>query len=394
MACNGMPSSTKVKMKDFYQILGVAEGATIEQIKKAYRSLAKKFHPDANPNNKQSENKFKEINEAYEVLSDKDKRSKYDQMRKWGAGAFGGYESGAGRGGYRPDADTESDFGDLSSIFGNAGNEQGGGFGSFADIFSSIFGEGGGSFRSQGFGRGNRPYQGDDLYSEIDVPFATAAQGGQISINVNVTDTCPVCHGNGAAPGTKPSTCPDCGGRGVINFTQGNFSVSRPCPRCLGRGVIITQQCPRCQGTGSVTEPRQVAVKIPAGIQSGQTIRLKGLGNPGMNSGQSGDLFLKINVIPHHFFWRKGQDIHVRVPLSDEQATSGAKIRVRTIGGNKIELKIPPDTKSGAKLRLKGLGIMSEGRKGDMIVEVDVKTSKSSGPDKKDQGAKKENVQS
>lgn len=375
-------------MKDFYKILGVPEGATVEQIKKAYRSLAKKYHPDANPNNKQAENKFKEINEAYEVLSDKEKRAKFEQMRKWGAGSFGGYDSGSAR----PGTSTQYDFGDLSSIFGDfasrgGGGGGGGGFGSFADIFSSIFGEGGSAFRSQGFGRGNRAMSGEDLYSEMEIPFETAAQGGQMAFHINVTDTCPVCHGNGAAPGSKPVTCPECGGRGTINFTQGNFSVSRPCPRCLGRGIIIAQPCPKCGGTGSITEPREISVKIPPGIQPGQTIRLKGLGNPGMNSGSAGDLYLKMNIAPHHFFWRVGLDIHARVPISDALAASGAKVRVRTISGQKIELKIPSGTKSVTKLRLKGLGITSGGRKGDMIVEIEVRSAA------KKQGQGKENAQ-
>ena len=371
-------------MKDFYKILGVPEGATVEQIKKAYRSLAKKYHPDANPNNEQAENKFKEINEAYEVLSDKEKRAKYEQMRKWGAGSFSGYDSGRAH----PGTSTQYDFGDLSSIFGDFGSRgEGGGFGSFADIFSSIFGEGGGAFRSQGYGRGNRAMSGEDLYSEMEVPFETAAQGGQMAFHINVTDTCPVCHGDGAAPGSKPVACPECGGRGTINFTQGNFSISRPCPRCLGRGIIIAQPCPRCRGTGSITEPREISVKIPLGIQSGQTIRLKGLGNPGMNSGSPGDLYLKINIAPHHFFWRDGLDIHARVHISDNLAALGTKVRVRTITGKKVELKIPLGTRSGAKFRLKGLGIAADGQKGDMIVEIDVR------PAAKEQGQSKENVQ-
>jgi molecular chaperone DnaJ len=371
-------------MKDFYKILGVPEGATVEQVKKAYRSLAKKYHPDANPNNKQAENKFKEINEAYEVLSDKEKRGKYEQMRKWGAGSFSGFDSGRAR----PDMSSQNDLGDLSSIFGDFGGRgEGGGFGSFADIFSSIFGEAGGASRSQGFGRGNRSMSGEDLYGEMEVPFETAAQGGQMAFHINVTDTCPVCHGDGAAPGSKPTACPECGGRGTINFTQGNFSVSRPCPRCLGRGIIIAQPCPRCRGTGSVPEPREISVKIPPGIQSGKTIRLKGLGSPGINSGSAGDLYLKMNIAPHHFFWRDGQDIHARVPISDALAASGTKIRVRTISGQKIELKIPPGTKSGAKFRLKGMGITANGQRGDMIVEVDVK------PVGKEPGQSKENAQ-
>jgi len=354
-------------MKDFYQILGVPETAGEDEIKKAYRKLAKRYHPDANPGNKQAENNFKEISGAYDVLSDKQKRSQYDQMRKYGAGGFGDF-GGFGRGGARPGAGTQGgvDFEDLSSIFGEFG-----GFGSFADLFSSLFGDrpGAGMHGAQG----RRVMQGEDLYSEIEVPFETAAKGGQITVRVNVNEQCSMCRGTGSKSGSAPKICPECRGRGTISFVQGNFAVSRPCPGCLGRGQIETVDCQNCAGKGTVRQPREIAVTIPGGIENGKNIRLKGLGNPGTNGGQPGDLYLRVNITQHHFFWREGLDIYCRVPISIAQAVHGTKIRVRTIADKKVELKIPPGTRSGSRFRLRGFGLSHNGRKGDQIVEIEIK---------------------
>jgi molecular chaperone DnaJ len=352
-------------MKDFYQILGVPETAGESEIKKTYRKLAKRYHPDANPGNKQAENKFKEISEAYDVLSDKQKRSQYDQMRKYGGG-YGGY--GGGRA--RPGAGEGFDFGDLSSMFGEFG-----GFGSFADIFSSIFGDMPGTGMRGAGSRHSR--EGEDLYSEIDVPFETAVKGGQVTVRVNVNEQCRVCNGTGAKSRAAPRICPDCQGRGTVTFAQGNFAVSRPCPRCLGRGRIISEPCGNCRGAGTVRQPHNLAVRIPVGIELGKNIRLQGLGNPGVNGGRPGDLYLKVNITGHHFFWREGMDIHCRVQISASQAEKGTKIRVRTIADKKVDLKIPPATRAGAKFRLKGYGLAQGGRKGDQIVEIQIKPSKS-----------------
>jgi molecular chaperone DnaJ len=349
-------------MKDFYQILGVSENASDDEIKKAYRKLAKKYHPDANPGDKQAENRFKEISEAHEVLSDKNKRAQFDQMRRFGGG-FGGARPGAEFGGQGVH------FEDLSSMFG-----QSGGFGSLADIFSSIFGENLGGFgSSSGSGRTRGPMKGDDLYTDITIPFSTALNGGQAKVGLNVSEKCDVCGGSGSTPGSSATTCPDCGGRGVISFTQGNFAVSRPCPKCLGRGVISGRSCNRCSGTGSVQRMRELSVRIPAGIEPGKKIRLKGLGNPGHRGGSPGDLYLRVDVSSHPFLWRHGLNIHCRIPLTVNQAEKGTKIRVRTLSGKKAELKIPAGTKAGDKFRMKGLGITLKGRKGDQIVEIEVK---------------------
>lgn len=360
-------------MKDYYKILGVPEIATDAEIKKAYRNLAKKYHPDANPGNKAAENKFKEISEANEVLSNKQKREQFDQMRRYGAGGFGGFE---GFGGGRPRSGAgaayqrEYNSDDLSSIFGESS-----GFGSFADLFSSIFGQGGSTQFGGRSSRSGGPQSGGDLYSEIEIPFQTAMRGGKANVRMDVTEQCPTCHGKGSKPGSTIRTCPDCQGRGHISFTQGNFAVSRPCPRCLGRGQIIGELCPTCSGSGSVRQPRTVAVKIPIGTESGRTIRLRGLGNPGSNGGPSGDLYLKVNVTKDKSFWRDGLDIHYRVPITSDQAVNGAKIRIPTITNKQIDLKIPPGTLSGAKFRLRGLGLAQGSHKGDQIVEVDFKSS-------------------
>ncbi len=352
-------------MKDFYKILSVSETASGEDIKRAYRRLAKKYHPDANQGDKQAENRFKEVSEAHEVLSDKNKRAQFDQMRKYGGGFadFGGARPGAGfgTGGVR--------FEDLSSIFGKSG-----GFGSFADIFSSIFGENLGD-RGAGsvFGRTRGPGKGDDLYTDIKIPFSTAVNGGKVNVRLNINEQCAICKGTGSRPGSSQRVCPDCQGRGMVSFAQGNFAVSRPCPRCLGRGKISGEACTNCAGIGSLSKRRELSVRIPSGVESGKKIRLKGLGNPGRSGGPPGDLYLRVDVTSHPFFWRKGLDIHCRIPLSIKQATKGTKIRVRTLSGKRAELKIPPDTRMGAKFRLKGLGLASKKRKGDQIVEVDIK---------------------
>lgn len=320
-------------MKDYYQILGVPDSADEAAIKKAYRNLAKKYHPDANPGNKAAENKFKEVSEAHEVLSNKQKRAQYDQMRRYGAGGgFGGFGGFEGGGRPRRGAGTSQEFNydDLSSMFGEFG-----GFGSFADIFSSIFGESLGAQFGGTATRTRRPMAGEDLSSEIDVPADVAMIGGRVNLRLNVTEQCPTCHGSGAKPGSHPRTCPECHGRGVISFTQGNFAVSRPCPRCLGRGQIIDELCPTCKGAGSIRKGREIAVKIPPGIQSGKTIRLRGLGNPGANGGPSGDLYLRINIVGkpgfegQSGFWREGLDIHFKASITSARPIRAQRFAYR-----------------------------------------------------------------
>jgi len=356
-------------MADYYKILEVPETATAEEIKKAYRRLAKKYHPDANPNNRQAESKFKEISEAHNVLSDPEKRRQYDMMRRYG-GSFGSGESGGSSKGYS--------FEDIMSMFGGRSSSrdffEAGGFGSFADIFSSLFGAGADSpfgFRQQS----NAPSPGDDVVATVELTFEEAAGGTEKTIRIEHEEACDVCGGSGIIASRAVSVCPECNGRGHIVFSQGSFSVSRPCPRCLGRGRLGGSACRACGGSGSKSVPRSIRVKIPAGIESGNRIRLAGMGKRGRNGGPNGDLYLEISVRQNEYFWREGKDIYSLVPISIKDAVLGGKIKVRTLGGSAL-VTIPPGTSSGKRFRLKGKGIALNGQSGDHYVEVRVEVPK------------------
>lgn len=368
-------------MADYYQTLGVSETASIDEIKKAYRKLAKKYHPDTNPNDRQAEAKFKEISEAYGVLSDKAKRQQYDTIRKYGS-SFGGQ----GQGGFQGAAGEQFSFDDIMSMFGQGqrqGNQRGGnaeGFGSFADIFSSLFGGQQGGFDSFGQHSANSPQRGTDILTDIEIPFEESVNGGQKNIRINIEQSCDSCSGSGITPGSQTSTCPECHGRGNVIFSQGSFSVSRPCPRCLGRGRIVGNPCRKCSGKGKSLGPKTVKINIPKGIESGQKIRLKGLGNPGQNGGPAGDLYLKISISGHEYFWREGKDIYCLVPINIKQAVQGGKVKVRTLTGQ-AELAIPPGTSSGQKFRLKGQGLVLNGNRGDQYVEVKIEIPKKLTPE-------------
>lgn len=335
--------------KDYYEILGVSEKAGDGEIKKAYRRLAKKYHPDSNPNNKMAEEKFKEISEAYDVLSNPQKRKQYDQLRQMGQRGFTGAEG----------------FEDLFTTRRGKGRtfsfEDLGGFG---DLFSSFF-DMGETTRRKKWG----PQKGADLYVEVEIPFDIAISGGKTAIELKKEEVCSVCGGTGAKPGTPLSTCPECGGSGMISFAQGNFAVSRPCPRCLGRGKIISTPCPQCGGRGQTFAQKRILINIPAGINDGTQLRLWGQGQPGTGGGSSGDLIVKVNVGRHRFFERRGKDVYCKVPINIAQATLGSKIRVRTIDG-RVDLRIPPGTQSGTKFRLRGRGVEVNGSRGDQYVEV------------------------
>lgn len=367
-------------MTDYYNILGVSENASTDEIKKAYRKLAKKYHPDANPNDKQAETKFKEISGAYDVLSDSKKKQQYDTMRKFGAG-YATDETYGGPGGFS--------FNDIMSMFGERpGFAKGGrftGFGSFADIFSSIFsdqplrGFGGGDFKAE---TATAPRKGSDILADIEIPFEDAVNGAKKPIRINVEQPCDQCQGSGITPGSKATVCPECKGRGTVTFSHGSFAVSRPCPRCLGRGQIIGNPCRKCSGKGKIFGPKTIRVNIPGGIESGKKIRLKGLGNPGVNGGPPGDLYLKVTIAGHQYFWREGRDICCRVPINLRQAVLGGKIKVRTLT-RQVELKIPPGTSSGQRFRLKGMGLAANGVKGNQYVEVKVEVPKDLTPQQK-----------
>lgn len=346
--------------KDYYEILGVKKNAGKDEIKKVYRKLAKKYHPDTNPNDKVAEEKFKEVSQAYDVLSDSKKRKQYDRMKDaafgydFGPGGFQGFQQEGGRG------FTYADFSGLGDIFG-----------SFFDK--------GSRFRRERYG----PRRGDDLTFEIEVPFEEAIVGGQEVISVPREESCPACNGSGAQPGSGVSNCPECKGRGTISIAQGGFAFSRPCPRCYGRGKIIERPCATCHGSGTVSSQRKISVRIPSGVDNGSKIRLAGQGQPGTNGGPPGDLILVIRLGLHHFFERKGRDVYCDVPINFAQAALGSKIRVRTLDG-KAMIKIPPGIQTGTSLRLKGRGVKDPDEQGgDMFVKVRVVTPRDLTPEQR-----------
>jgi molecular chaperone DnaJ len=353
--------------KDFYEILGVGEKAGPDEIKKAYRKLAKKYHPDANADDPRAAERFKEIGEAYSVLSDAEKRTKYDQMRRLGAFGLGGRGRGGGpspgagpAGGHR----TAEDF---------SFEDMGGGFGNISDLFSSLFDLGRRGEREDGSTTRSRPRaKGQNVEYVVEVPFLTAARGGKVSVKVAITEECATCGGSGAKPGTSLRRCSECNGTGNVSFGQGGFAVKRPCPACFGRGTIPETPCPSCQGRGSLRQHRTLAVNVPAGTDTGNKVRLSGQGERGRAGGAPGDLILTFKVKPHRFFRREGLDVHVTVPINVVQATLGSKIRVRTISGKKVVLRIPAGTQTGTKFRVRGQGVEKGGRVGDQYVEVKV----------------------
>ena len=337
--------------KDYYQVLGVPESATEKEITRAYRQLAKQYHPDANPG---SEDRFKEISAAYDVLGDADRRKEYDEVRRLGPlGAnFGG---GAG-----PGAAPGSGY---TFRFEDAEGE--GGIGGLGDLLGGIFGRGGRSSRGAG------PQRGHDLEADLHLSFQDAVEGVTTTVNVAGDAPCHTCHGMGAAPGTSPTVCPRCGGRGVLDDNQGLFSFSQPCPTCGGRGVRIETPCPTCGGTGAEVRARQVKVRIPAGVEDGQRIRVKGRGGPGRNNGPPGDLYVIVRVAPHELFGRRGRDLTLTVPVTFSEAALGSTVKVPTLHGP-VTLRIPAGTPSGRTLRVRGRGVKSGKSTGDLLVTIEV----------------------
>jgi len=349
--------------KDFYSVLGVGSGASQDEIKKAYRKLAKKYHPDANASDPKAAERFKEISEANNVLGDVAKRKQYDEMRRLGAfdGGFGGFGGGASRG-----AGARGAGGGGQTI--SFQDFDIGGLGGLGDLFSSMFG--GGDTRESARQRG--PEKGQTVEATLDIPFRTAARGGKVPIELEVSEECPTCHGTGAAPGASLRICPECNGRGVISFGQGGFAVNRTCPVCLGRGQVPTEPCPTCHGSGDVRVKRKVLINVPAGVDTASKIRLKGQGGKGPQGGPAGDLIITFNVLPDKFYRRDGLDVIATVPLNIPQATLGTKISVKTLDGKKVAIKIPPGTPSGKRFRVRSQGIQKGEKKGDLIVEVSI----------------------
>ncbi|HZI22651.1 MAG TPA: J domain-containing protein [Gemmatimonadales bacterium] len=328
--------------RDYYQILGVSETATTDEIKKAFRRLAKQYHPDRNPNKPQAAERFKEINEAHDVLSDPEKRKKYDQLRRYGAFAGGGRGPAPGGGA----SGVDFDFSDLGS------------FGGLGDLFSSIFGRRGADAHSE---------EEDEIETSVSVPFRVAALGGKVPVTLTLPEVCPTCSGSGGAPGTTFSTCPECKGRGTISFGQGGFAVTRPCPVCRGRGRVPAQRCPTCHGAGEVRQEKRLVITIPPGAEDGTRLRLKGQGAKGR-----GDVVVAIQVEPDRFFRREGQDVVCVVPINLAQASLGSKIKVKTLDGKSVVLRVPPGTQHGQRFRIAGQGIEKNGRRGDQFVEIRV----------------------
>lgn len=354
--------------KDFYSVLGVSSSASQDEIKKAYRKLAKQYHPDANANDPKAAERFKEISEANNVLGDSEKRKQYDEMRRLGAfEGFSGARGGAGGGfsGGRPGGGPGAGGFDFSNV-------DIGGLGGLGDLFSSIFNQSG---RSTGTGgRGRVPERGQSVETQVEVPFRTAVAGGKIPVTLEVTEECQTCHGSGAAPGASMKICPECSGRGTVSFGQGGFAVNRPCPVCLGRGQVPSQPCPTCKGSGEVRTRKKVMITVPPGSDSGSKVRLKGQGGRGANGGPPGDLIVEFVIHPDRFFKREGLDLIASVPLNIAQATLGSRISVRTIDDKKVAIRIPPGTPSGKRFRVRGQGIKKGDEKGDLIVEVTIAT--------------------
>lgn len=350
--------------QDYYAVLGVPASATQDEIKKQYRKLAAKHHPDKNPNDPKAADTFKAISEAYQTLGDAEKRKQYDQMRQLGAfGGFGGGPRGAGTraSGGPPPGGPNVRFDEFDI----------GGLGGLGDIFSSMFG--GGGVRGGAAGaRPRGPQRGQDVESTLEIPFRTAALGGKVSVELDLNEECGTCHGTGAAPGAKLVTCEECKGRGTISFGQGGFAVNRPCPVCLGRGQVPTERCPTCAGAGEVRSRRKVSITVPSGVDTGTKIRLKGQGGKGMKNGPPGDLLITFAVTPDRFYKREGLDLIAPVPINIAQATLGSRVSVKTLDGTKVAIKIPPGTASGKRFRVRSQGIEKDGTKGDLIVQVEV----------------------
>jgi molecular chaperone DnaJ len=354
--------------QDYYAVLGVPASATQDEIKKQYRKLAAKHHPDKNPNDPKAADTFKAISEAYQTLGDAEKRKQYDQMRQLGAfGGFGGAGGPRGAGtrpggaGVPPQGNVRFEDFDI------------GGLGGLGDIFSSMFGGGAGGARgATGGARARGPQRGQDVESTLEIPFRTAALGGKVPVELDLNEECPTCHGSGAAPGAKLVTCEECHGRGTISFGQGGFAVNRPCPVCLGRGQVPTERCPTCAGAGEVRTRKKVSITVPPGVDTGTKIRLKGQGGRGSKNGPPGDLLITFTVTPDRFYKREGVDLIAPVPINIAQATLGSRVSVKTLDGTKVAIKIPPGTASGKRFRVRGQGIEKDGTKGDLIVQVEV----------------------
>jgi molecular chaperone DnaJ len=341
--------------KDYYAELGVDKKATQAEIKKAYRKLARANHPDSNPGDDAKHEKFKSVAEAYDVIGDDEKRKKYDEFRRlYGGGGFRGFPGSPGEGG-----GAGFDLGDLL-------RDRAGGFG---DLFGDIFGNRAGGQRAR-----TRPVHGADVETGATIGFTDALEGVTISLRLTSDAACPDCHGTGGKPGTQPKICPECEGAGfVVNSTGGGFSINETCPRCAGRQLIYDEVCPTCHGSGRGASSRTIQARIPAGVKDGQRIRLRGKGGAGDNGGTNGDLFVTVKVTAHRLFGRKGDNLTLDVPVSFDEVALGAEIKIPTLGGTPVTLKVPAGTPNGRTFRVRGRGATKkDGTKGDLLATVQI----------------------
>ncbi|SDL56819.1 molecular chaperone DnaJ [Nonomuraea jiangxiensis] len=345
--------------KDYYAVLGVPKTATADEIKKAYRKLARQYHPDTNQGDPSKETKFKEVSEAYDVLSDIKRRKEYDEARTLFGSGVGGQRPGGG--GF------PFDFGDL---FGGTaqGGSGGGATGGLGDLFGGLFNRG--TTRTT---TTTRPRRGQDIESEVTLTFTEAVEGTTVSLRLTSSAACTGCSGTGAKAGTTPRVCPTCEGTGAASRNLGNFAFSEPCRDCKGRGLIVDEPCPVCEGSGRAKSTRTIQARIPAGVADGQRVRLKGKGAPGENGGPAGDLYILTHVKPHAVFGRSGDNLTVTVPVTFTEAALGAEIKVPILKGLPVTLRIPTGTPNGRTFRVRGRGVTrKDGTKGDLLASVEV----------------------
>jgi molecular chaperone DnaJ len=347
--------------KDYYQVLGVAKNASQAEIKKAYRKLAQKYHPDANPGDVSAEDRFKEISAAYDVVGDEEKRKRYDEVREMAASGLGGGFGGGGFGG----------GGFPGGGFPGGGRVRVEDIGDLGDLFGGLFG--GGARRGRG-GR-VRAQRGADLETEVHVSFEDAMAGTTVPVRIDGPAPCPRCGGSGAEPGTSVTTCPQCGGAGQVQVNQGLFAVAQTCPTCRGSGRIVQTPCTECHGSGSIRRARSFQMKIPAGVKDDARIRLAGRGEPGGPGGAPGDLFVVVRVAKHPIFARTGNDLTIELPVTFAEAALGANVSVPTLNGP-VTLKVPGGTQNGQTFRIRGKGAPRRGGHGDLLVTVNVDVPK------------------
>ncbi len=340
--------------KDYYKALGVTKGASAEEIKKSYRKLARKYHPDANKGDSASEERFKEISEAYNVLSDSKRRAEYDEARSL---------FGAGRARTPGGAGGQYGTFDLGDIFGSTGSG-----GRLGDLLGGMFGGGGGRTTTQA-----RPRRGADVETEASLTFSDAIEGSTVTLRLTDEGPCKVCRGTGAKAGTVPKVCPTCEGTGQSSRDLGSFAFSEPCTTCRGRGLVVDDPCATCGGSGRAMSARTIQARIPAGVADGQRIKLKGKGAPGERGGPPGDLYVRVHVSGHPVFGRSGHNLTITVPVTFTEAALGAEIKVPSHRGMPVNLRIPPGTPNGRTFRVRGKGVRrSDGTQGDLLVKVDV----------------------